>query len=422
MDNTLQSLKPGQIFKGTILQFFPEHMALINLGGQRMYARLEAPLVANREYWFTVVPNKGIVELKVVDENQSSIAPNFQSASKKFLNSLGLPQNKNALALMQSLSDNHIPFTRENIMTITGWLGTMKSPHAQTVIELMLKRDLPLTKQVFESLLAFQEAKPIIDQLQNIYHALSSRKIPLSSATEELKVFLQVLLVNGTNESTQSPAGSVQSSSLKSEDIGTALKRVYDLLGLNHENSLLKSDHNPLQSIKSLLIKAMEDTNLPNRLRDQLGTLLQTITGQQLLNEEQRGSIQHYMMQIPFQIGSEKNDVTLQWKGKKTKRGEIDPDFCRILLFLELKVLKEIVIDVQIQNRVITIEMMNDHPFAGTLLSTFKPKLKDGLESLNYHLSAIRLSSSSKRNVENSATSARRNVGNVSYTGVDYRI
>ena len=51
----------------------------------------------------------------------------------------------------------------------------------------------------------------------------------------------------------------------------------------------------------------------------------------------------------------------LPWSGKVEckKNGKIDPEFARIMFYLQLEALEETVIDMQVQNRIVTINLYN---------------------------------------------------------------
>ena len=82
-------------------------------------------------------------------------------------------------------------------------------------------------------------------------------------------------------------------------------------------------------------------------------------------------------------IGNYETDVTLQWSGRKRKDGSIDPDYCRILFYLDLEQLKETVIDMQVQNRVIKISVLNEQSDVIQKAATpFIPTLRNQLEEM----------------------------------------
>ncbi|MFP3416003.1 hypothetical protein SB773_31670, partial [Bacillus sp. SIMBA_074] len=83
-------------------------------------------------------------------------------------------------------------------------------------------------------------------------------------------------------------------------------------------------------------------------------------------------------------------DLTLQWSGRKTKDGKIDPEYCRVLFYLELERLKEIIIDMQVQNRIIKVTVINGH---GAVLeetaNQYLELLRENLEKMDYRLSGV---------------------------------
>ena len=74
-------------------------------------------------------------------------------------------------------------------------------------------------------------------------------------------------------------------------------------------------------------------------------------------------------------------DLTLQWNGRrKANSNEIDPAFCRVLFYLELETLQETFVDMQVQNRIITITVMNENQnlsmLAKPLISKFERRAR----------------------------------------------
>jgi hypothetical protein len=101
--------------------------------------------------------------------------------------------------------------------------------------------------------------------------------------------------------------------------------------------------------------------------------------------------MQQILMQLPILFGEKKSEVTLQWSGRKTSNGQIDPHYCRILFYLELQSIHHTVIDMHIQNKLIHITVINDTKEIETIISTLKPALKEKLDDLGYNLSYIKV-------------------------------
>lgn len=100
-----------------------------------------------------------------------------------------------------------------------------------------------------------------------------------------------------------------------------------------------------LETLKPLLLKLLNE-QIPASIKEMAEQVLNRITAQQILSQE-NGPIQNLLLTLPINLGSTQTDLTLQWSGRKTKDGKIDPDYCRVLFYLELERLKETVIDMQ---------------------------------------------------------------------------
>ena len=112
-------------------------------------------------------------------------------------------------------------------------------------------------------------------------------------------------------------------------------------------------------------------------------------------------------------------DLTLQWNGRrKANSNEIDPAFCRVLFYLELETLQETFVDMQVQNRIITITVMNENQNLNMLAKPLISNLKEGLDSLNYTLSNVHFTDLSTVQEKKSPTL----LNNSHYLGVDLRI
>jgi hypothetical protein len=66
-------LKQGQIINGKILRFLPNDMAIVQIGSQKVMAKLEATLAANQQYWFEVQSDLGKIHLKLLRGNSKQI-------------------------------------------------------------------------------------------------------------------------------------------------------------------------------------------------------------------------------------------------------------------------------------------------------------------------------------------------------------
>jgi len=208
------------------------------------------------------------------------------------------------------------------------------------------------------------------------------------------------------------------------EQIAKAMKQIVQSLGLQYEADLqiaLKTNqagNASFAELKPLLLKTMQEFAANQPLNDVIEPIVQRLTAQQLLTQLQ-GPIQHIFLQIPFLFGDHSTDIIMQWHGKKAKAGGIDPNYCRILFYLELKLLKETIVDVQVQNRIVNILIVNETPGLKPIISALQPLLKENVEKYNYKLSAIKVVEPKKQQQQPNIVFPRTKD---QYSGVDYRI
>jgi hypothetical protein len=104
------------------------------------------------------------------------------------------------------------------------------------------------------------------------------------------------------------------------------------------------------------------------------------------LNKAQDGIIEQFYSQIPIQLEKEKTEISIQWNGRKKENGELDPDNCRILFFVELKNMGEIFVDLQFKNRNIKITMLNNTQELKQIAQPLISLLQNNLKRQNFNL------------------------------------
>lgn len=179
-------------------------------------------------------------------------------------------------------------------------------------------------------------------------------------------------------------------------------------------------------SLKSaLLLLLQHPQGLTQGVREQAEFLLQRITGFQLVSSEQHGPVQHTLFQVPIKVTDKYQDMTIQWEGRQTKDGSIDEEHCRILFYLTLEALEDTVVDVQIQNRVMTLTIYNENERPAGVQEMWMPILTENLQKLDYRLSAIKWKQPS---AQTESSSPKFDLGrgyqkdDYGYRGVDVRI
>lgn len=413
---------PGQIINGKILKLFPERMAEVQIGSQKLIAQLEAPLSTNERYWLQVQPGDGNkIQLKVMaaaeDTRQSE-------GLGKILRGLSVPVTKENLELIRYFVKEKLPVSKETLPVASNLLRSANSKsEGLEAVKMILTRALPLTPATFSALYTFNKESSLIQLMIQLHGGLTD--LPPTETIMKSKALLEELLPlkKGTE------AGSPPPVDLDSNPLSPAkIKKFLSTLGMSYERQLFsEADTRPAgeqrsitEGLKPQLLRLMHEQP-PQAVKDAAEQIVNKITGFQLLSQES-GPVQQLVMQLPIIIGGKMNEITMQWSGKKAPDGKIDAGYCRILFYLKLGHLKETVIDVQIQNRVMSIGVINEQPALSDHCSQLLPELKSKLSEIGYLLSSLSLKAPEENPAGGGGKMLADLYGKKEYTGVDIKI
>ncbi|MER2263462.1 MAG: hypothetical protein ABS934_15770, partial [Psychrobacillus sp.] len=178
-------------------------------------------------------------------------------------------------------------------------------------------------------------------------------------------------------------------SQLDGKAFESAMKEILKTLGFSYEGNIAsgKEDVRPLATqLKPQLVELLQMPNLSPIVREGAESLISRMNGLQLLSGE-NGPQHQLLMQVPLEFLGKRMDATLEWNGRMKEDGKIDSNFARIMFYLQLDSLKETVVDMQIQNKIVTINLFNDDQTIETIANKLKPTLKEGLATAGYQLS-----------------------------------
>ena len=170
-----------------------------------------------------------------------------------------------------------------------------------------------------------------------------------------------------------------------------AIQTIIRSLGLNYESALLRNEPDLgrlAESLKPQLIALMQDQSVSVAVREGAELVVMRMNGPLLLSGE--NGVQHQLiMQVPLDFFGKRIDATMQWNGRMKEDGKIDPAFARVLFYLDLHSLEKTIVDMQVQNRIVTVTVFNADPALEVVGAPMLEKLKEGLESTGYKLSGI---------------------------------
>ncbi|MFC4409233.1 hypothetical protein ACFOZY_02150 [Chungangia koreensis] len=197
----------------------------------------------------------------------------------------------------------------------------------------------------------------------------------------------------------------------------TVIKNVLKTMGLGYEHSLNGKTFDPsvIDQLKPQLLSLIQHPATSAQLKESAEHIIYRLNGAQLLSAES-GHQQQIVMQIPLQFFGKKMDATLNWTGRMKEDGKIDSEYVRVLFYLQLSFLKETVVDMAVQNRVVTINVYNEAEGLMRAAEPFREALKEGLAAADYRLSGLTI----KTFAEQSTTVKKKPSDPVK--GVDIRI
>lgn len=169
------------------------------------------------------------------------------------------------------------------------------------------------------------------------------------------------------------------------------IQNVFRSLGINYEAALIGKNMQPeqlAQMLKPQLLAMLNDASIAENVRNAAEQFVVRMNGSPLLSTE-NGVNHQLIMQIPLEFFGKKIDATLQWNGRMKEDKKIDADFARILFYLNLHSLDETVVDMQVQNRIVTVTVFNADTSLQKIADPLQEKLKEGLSSHGYTLSGV---------------------------------
>ncbi|MGX9133646.1 hypothetical protein ACWV26_04555 [Rummeliibacillus sp. JY-2-4R] len=209
---------------------------------------------------------------------------------------------------------------------------------------------------------------------------------------------------------------------LDSSAFQKAIKQTLHHLGLSYEARLRdkSSDVKELaQQLKPQLVGLLQDDSVSSQTKSVAEQVVARMNGMQYLSGE-NGPLHQLIMQVPLEFFGKKTEATLQWNGRMKDDGKIDAEYARILFYLQLHSLKETVVDMQVQNRIVTITVYNETAGIEELAKPLKSSLKTSLAKYDYHLSGLFIKNYTKEQPLLNNLSLSTTVNNKK--GVDIRI
>lgn len=336
---------------------------------------------------------------------QQSVNPTQQTAA---------PLLKEAGQMLQQLGQTSPEQIKPVLEQVKAWINneSLLSPTQKQQLQQLLTRfeQIPASKQAVEALVNQMRQQLTSAYSENVTSRLFMQNDQGLSAKDQLLTLLKPdanlpvadqLLRNLVKVTADSPQPVMQSALAQAEGqvqaavdsraMEQAIKTVLKGLGVSYEAALANKAGDVqavAQQIKPQLLTLLQDVQTPAAIKDAAEMVMARLNGMQLTSGE-NGHQHQLVMQVPLDFFGRKMDATLQWNGRMKEDGKIDANFARILFYLNMETLQQTVIDMQVQNRVVTINVYNDMPNLDSLATALKGTLKAGLLEKEYTLSGL---------------------------------
>lgn len=333
------------------------------------------------------------------------------------------------LNLLTLESDQNIQYLIRQRSTITETITQLMHTHDTILNSSMNEREFTLLVRTIEQELLPLLPKQIANQITPILkrftveHQSSVLHFLQALASDEL----YTSMANQTQATSQFETFQEQSVPIQ-QQLLAQITQYMQSIGLTLESDMMQAmqnvDQNNFQAatqtdtIKSLLLHMIQQGGQQSEQMQQLVHFINGLQLQSLTETNQMIQAQLYLPGNPFALN---DDIFIKFESKKTKNEKIDADYCRIIFMLDLEQLRETIIDMQVQKRIITVTIFNDLVSETSGMESMKQSMSKNLQDINYHLSIVDWKPLSK---QNEASSKHQPKQNLSYKqeGFDLKI
>ncbi|WP_336045850.1 hypothetical protein [Solibacillus ferritrahens] len=401
--------------------------------------------IASKLQALTILKEAGILPQNATIHNWQNI--NQQANQQAINQSPASPLLKEAGQMLRQLAQTAPEHIKPMMDQVKAWINNenlLSQTQKQQLQQLMTRfEQIPASKQGIEAL-----TNQIQQHLTSGYSESITSKLFIQndqgiSAKDQLLSLIKPdsnlpladqLLRNLVKVTADSPQPVMQStltqaeaqvqSAVDSRAMEQAIKTVLKGLGVSYEAMLANKAGDIqviAQQLKPQLLALLQDVQTPTVLKDTAEMVMARLNGMQLSSGE-NGHQHQLVMQLPLDFFGKKMDATLQWNGRMKEDGKIDANFARIMFYLNMESLQQTVIDMQVQNRVVTINVYNDIPNLNSLAESLKATLKTGLLDKEYTLSGLFIKPFGNQEIKTTGSKLSKQSEEQQQGGVDIRV
>lgn len=364
-------LAPGQIIAGKVLQFAPNQRAWIQLGGKfKVFAQVNLPLTVGQLEWFQVEKADGPVVLKVITSPKSeSKQPTIPDHWQTLLRWLGAEETEDNFRLVRRLVDTQLPLNRPLFRQIEQTLALVgRGEREEEAVLWAVQKGWPPTPAVIRSLLTFWHGPDLVQLLTTLKeHLPPAYQGSWQSLVEQLPI-----------------------TQLNPQNIKQYLQQI---VFPPHKDS--KTEGMPFATTDStnlpvLIQTLLKDPSLNSSAKKLAEQVFAYLAGQELTfrSENWAHPVAYLFFQLMIRQEKGTDTVYAHLEGQRNGEGKVSKEHCRLLLYAQLKNLKETCLDVLIHQKWISIKIFNDLVHQ-SWIEEARPLLEEGLAELGYQLSSL---------------------------------
>lgn len=179
-----------------------------------------------------------------------------------------------------------------------------------------------------------------------------------------------------------------------------------------------KKPSNDYPSILTLL-KQVQNQSTSHSIQSASQQVQQVLQAMHLSVDTARDVIQ-FSMQMPKEMFGLNEDLWMDFEGKKQEDGSIHPEQCRILFYLNLPALNDVVLDMQVLNRSVDLTIFHQEPESiRSIVKSLESELQAGLTEVDYIFHSLQLKEIGKQQVTKTVEARPGNPLN--HGGIDFK-
>ncbi len=384
-------ITPGRVFQAKVTEQLNGALFAIQKGTVSSKAVIQGEVEVGKEYLFQV--KKGPEGLFLTP------AEKIPAVSRELP---GQVENKTVgmTTVRPPQTPTPLQTTQERILAIVTQKG--ENMPATTIKELVAVIDrLPATEKEkaieFLKVLANRTGiTNIPEKLQMMITGLSDKETTIQALTKVEASLQKITLPTPAQEKLMDVIQKMQQPSTMhtKAEVLQFIRQAVTLLGLDFEKGLsdLIRQGQPfsegkVEQLKPLLMNYLQQVSTPEE-KATVTQLISKLTGFQLLSREE-GNLHHIFLPIPIKMHEETKEWYVHISSKK-KNEMLDPDYCRIVLMLDMPVFSSVMVDVFVQQKVVSISLHHSYPSMEKLVDNSAPLLKKSLSVKGFTLSAVK--------------------------------